>query len=375
MPISLTCPSCDRKLNAPDQAAGRMVKCPKCGQRLTVPSNVEEIKLAPVSPFRPDTMTLAETEAEAIAAAMLLEGEKPLPTVNLTAPDAKAAQGDEPTNGSARELNSHAPQSIYPAEKPATAGMSKRILALVVYGVAASVLLAGGLWVWSYSASINRKAADIEQQAKQVAAERQADEERLRNTQLAASQQLAQKRAVAERQVRDMQERSRNEAYRMASQLGQERQKIEGAKAALQNEREAKAQQERIQQEVARRQAAQQEQADQAALAAFLVQRQRLSDAAKDRIQEYRLSSKSDPGRRYLPVEDTWAKLNKLHAAFKTNKVELIGYYMKYLLHPYHSNMAIRLLDVGGDYIPPETPNMETLNDAWNAGLKLVQDP
>lgn len=270
MSISLTCPSCDRKLNAPDQAAGRMVKCPKCGQQLTVPSSVEEIKLAPVSPFRRELRTLAETEAEDIAAAMLLEGEKPLPTVNLTAPDAKAAQGDEPTNGSARELNTDAPQSIYPGETPAARGLLKRILALGVCGIAASVLLAGGLWIWSYSASINRKAADIEQQAKQVAAQRQADEERLRNAQLAASQKLAQQRAEAERQLRDMQERGRNEAYRIASQLGQDRQKIEGAKAALQNERETKAQQERMQQEVARKQAAQQ---DQEALAAFLAQR------------------------------------------------------------------------------------------------------
>src|SRR5437763_1162837 len=42
MPIALTCPSCGRKLNAPDSAAGRKLKCPKCGSGVEVPIGVED---------------------------------------------------------------------------------------------------------------------------------------------------------------------------------------------------------------------------------------------------------------------------------------------------------------------------------------------
>jgi len=37
MPISVKCPSCGAKLNAPDQAAGKAVRCPKCQDSITVP--------------------------------------------------------------------------------------------------------------------------------------------------------------------------------------------------------------------------------------------------------------------------------------------------------------------------------------------------
>ena len=38
MPISVVCPTCAAKINAPDKAAGKHVKCPKCGEPLLVPS-------------------------------------------------------------------------------------------------------------------------------------------------------------------------------------------------------------------------------------------------------------------------------------------------------------------------------------------------
>ncbi len=36
MPIHLTCPSCSAKLQAPDNLAGRKMKCPKCGTAVAV---------------------------------------------------------------------------------------------------------------------------------------------------------------------------------------------------------------------------------------------------------------------------------------------------------------------------------------------------
>lgn len=38
MPISIACPACSAKIKAPDQAAGRMVKCPRCGLPIQIPS-------------------------------------------------------------------------------------------------------------------------------------------------------------------------------------------------------------------------------------------------------------------------------------------------------------------------------------------------
>ncbi len=37
MPIAIACPSCNRRLNAPDAAAAKNVNCPTCGARLPVP--------------------------------------------------------------------------------------------------------------------------------------------------------------------------------------------------------------------------------------------------------------------------------------------------------------------------------------------------
>src|SRR5262245_29908811 len=37
MPIALTCPSCSARLNAPDTAAGKRIKCPKCQAVCPVP--------------------------------------------------------------------------------------------------------------------------------------------------------------------------------------------------------------------------------------------------------------------------------------------------------------------------------------------------
>lgn len=43
MPISLTCPSCDRGLKVKDELAGRKIKCPKCSEVIVVPADEEAV--------------------------------------------------------------------------------------------------------------------------------------------------------------------------------------------------------------------------------------------------------------------------------------------------------------------------------------------
>jgi predicted RNA-binding Zn-ribbon protein involved in translation (DUF1610 family) len=38
MPIPVVCPSCENRLNAPDNAAGRKAKCPKCAAVISIPN-------------------------------------------------------------------------------------------------------------------------------------------------------------------------------------------------------------------------------------------------------------------------------------------------------------------------------------------------
>src|SRR5438034_894902 len=41
MSINVSCPSCGGRLSAPDNLAGKRVKCPKCSQSLFVPAGAE----------------------------------------------------------------------------------------------------------------------------------------------------------------------------------------------------------------------------------------------------------------------------------------------------------------------------------------------
>jgi len=36
--IEFECPKCSAKLQAPDDAAGKMATCPKCKEQITIPS-------------------------------------------------------------------------------------------------------------------------------------------------------------------------------------------------------------------------------------------------------------------------------------------------------------------------------------------------
>jgi predicted RNA-binding Zn-ribbon protein involved in translation (DUF1610 family) len=42
VPIPVTCPSCGKKLQAPDAAAGKQARCPSCASLMTVPEPVHE---------------------------------------------------------------------------------------------------------------------------------------------------------------------------------------------------------------------------------------------------------------------------------------------------------------------------------------------
>ncbi|MFN0051574.1 MAG: hypothetical protein ACKV0T_05245 [Planctomycetales bacterium] len=46
MPISVECPSCGKRLKAPDSAAGKKAKCPQCGTPVPIPEMVYEAEEA-----------------------------------------------------------------------------------------------------------------------------------------------------------------------------------------------------------------------------------------------------------------------------------------------------------------------------------------
>jgi hypothetical protein len=69
MPIAIVCPGCSAKLNAPDSAAGKKIKCPKCQAVCSVP--------APAAQFE------------------VVEEPAPKPTPKAAKPTAKAAVSDE----------------------------------------------------------------------------------------------------------------------------------------------------------------------------------------------------------------------------------------------------------------------------------------
>jgi tricorn protease-like protein len=67
MPININCPECNMRLQAPDSAAGKKVKCPKCGGVATVPPQraasvpVDE-RMEPPTPTRPRPVAPAQAE-------------------------------------------------------------------------------------------------------------------------------------------------------------------------------------------------------------------------------------------------------------------------------------------------------------------------
>ena len=64
----VVCPSCNRKLNAPEKTVGKKGRCPKCAQQLTVPGAAERAKATPKGAGLPDWMTPIGTNAEGASA-------------------------------------------------------------------------------------------------------------------------------------------------------------------------------------------------------------------------------------------------------------------------------------------------------------------
>lgn len=67
MSISVTCPSCGKKLNAPDSAAGKTASCPSCKEKLRIPEPDSDLDEAVMDWLDLDRREDDE-EAEAIAA-------------------------------------------------------------------------------------------------------------------------------------------------------------------------------------------------------------------------------------------------------------------------------------------------------------------
>ncbi len=74
MPISVVCLSCFAKLRAPDNMAGRTMKCPKCGRAVVVPSPVNEA--AQPTPAEPPPLPVKRVEPAAV---------RPVPPPPITA--------------------------------------------------------------------------------------------------------------------------------------------------------------------------------------------------------------------------------------------------------------------------------------------------
>ena len=52
MPITVSCSECGTNLKAPDNAAGRKVKCPKCSAVIAVPADAVEDNISSAPPSR-----------------------------------------------------------------------------------------------------------------------------------------------------------------------------------------------------------------------------------------------------------------------------------------------------------------------------------
>jgi hypothetical protein len=63
MPISVVCPGCSAKLNAPDAAAGKKVKCPKCQGAIVVPAAAAQFEVVEDEPAPPAKKPVAAAPA------------------------------------------------------------------------------------------------------------------------------------------------------------------------------------------------------------------------------------------------------------------------------------------------------------------------
>ena len=110
MPITVTCPQCGKKLNAPDSAAGKQARCPGCKATMTLPNPA-----AAEPPPLPDPEEVLD--AEAVTAGVGGGGGGGLPADDPA--DPYALKDDIPMRGSAAGVGA-------PAEDAPPAGPPRR---------------------------------------------------------------------------------------------------------------------------------------------------------------------------------------------------------------------------------------------------------
>ena len=135
MPISVQCPGCKAKLNAPDSAAGKRVKCPKCQTPVAVSGQAAGVKA-------PAPVAAAPTPPKAAAL-------PPMPAARAAkaAAPAVAPQPVQPTPPAAAEVAPAFPV-VTTAAKPAAKAKSGLGTVLVILAVVAGgglLLCVGGI--------------------------------------------------------------------------------------------------------------------------------------------------------------------------------------------------------------------------------------
>ena len=134
MPILVTCPTCSTKLNAPDTAAGKKVKCPKCQAICSVPAPALPAAAAPPPPAleltddapkpKPKSIPRA-TPVKAAAKPATLDDEDDRPTARK-----KPARDDEPAGRKVRPRDDDAADhprraTSAPNQRPRASGSKK----------------------------------------------------------------------------------------------------------------------------------------------------------------------------------------------------------------------------------------------------------
>jgi len=189
MAISVTCPSCNRNLKAPQQAAGKRVKCPQCGKPITVPDNIEKAK--PTLKRAKPPKWMAPADVEDVAAGLFLEGEQLSSAAAPTSYPTFDKPLDEALQVSARRSN---PEVQRNPHVMASLPEGKKANRLWLWGVCGAVVLV--MIVGAYLIDRMRTAAEADRQAQLAAADRAV--QKSKEEREAQAKALAQQQAMAD---------------------------------------------------------------------------------------------------------------------------------------------------------------------------------
>jgi hypothetical protein len=130
MPLHVTCEACGSRLKAPDEAAGRKVKCPKCGGSMLVPGSA--VPPAPSPTRAPER----EAVTERPTARKKSEAEVPPPTEPDEHEDEEAPAGERrPRRKKKRRRHKKRPEETSPAWVPWVTAGGIAFVILVAMGV------------------------------------------------------------------------------------------------------------------------------------------------------------------------------------------------------------------------------------------------